>query len=227
MDEIFSTDRCILLIYPPGASGKFLSNCLSMHSRFVYQHVNAIFNKTPIQRFARLMTLINENKMLLKYRWNDLCLGDWQFFGISNYMDDKSSIITHQTNLYNNHIHYAAIKEIISENKYFFRVCHNVAEFNFYNEMWPNNKTILFYNTEEWINVRNSGCIQFNWDDNKPIQIEQSTTTNYFKFDCLSFCSKENFIKEYTQLLAKFELLPENLDFVSIIYDEYMKLYFK
>jgi hypothetical protein len=224
MNEIFFTDKCILLIYPTGASGKLLSNCLTMNNNFIYQHIEAKIYDNPRKRFDNLMCRIEKTKKLPKEEWDDLELGDIQFFGIQNFSEAYNSIETHRNDLISTEYHYSFIKQTIKENKHFFRVCHNLDTYNFYKQMWPNSKKIFFCNALEWILLRDSGGSNFY---EKEYFIKQDRITEeYYKFDCLSYRSQEKFLIEYKNLLHNFKVEVTNLDLVAQLYKEYMNIYF-
>lgn len=223
MDEIFLTDKCVLLVYPWGASGKLLSNCLALNDAFVYQHVNAVFDETPADRFSTLMREIEMSRILPRTEWCDLNMGDEELFGIQNYKPGERSVHDCQRDLVGNPMHYDAVKWLIGTDRHFFRVCHTPRDYGFYREMWPNANQILFANTREWISIRNMGGS--NHDPNHRID-ESVMRGGYAVFDCLSLCSWERFMSSYTGLLGYFNAVPANMHLVNRLYDEYMKLYF-
>ena len=224
MNDIFLTDKCVLLIYPNGASGKFLLNALSLNSAFVYQNIDAVLNDTPEQRFKKLIEAISNFKASNNTGWNDLLMGDLQFFGVSNFIDNNyDNASQYQEQLLKNKLHAKCLQHFIKNEKYFFRTCHYEQAYLFYRNVWPNCQQVLFYNCERWINTRNSGGS--NYMPKKEVNKDVIFGT-YFDFDAMSFASKEQFISEYASLLLDFNLQLENEHLVALLYDAYTDLYF-
>lgn len=222
MHELFNTDRCVLLIYPRGASGKLLSNCLSMHDDFTFQHIKTALYPSPRDRFENLLSRIDQAKSA--DTWNDLGLGDFELYGTACWPADAPvSVATYQQSVLNAKLHARGLLRLMHDEKYFFRICHNLPEYEFYKQVWPNSQQILLTNANTWLRQRNRGRHQFG---ERPAIEGRSMLGSYHEFDCNSFADKDLFIQEYVRLLESFELVPMNLDLVSKIYHAYMKLYF-
>lgn len=223
MHDLFATDLCVFVIYPAGASGKMLANCLAMHDRFTLQHVKTILHDTPEKRFEDLMWRLEIAKS--KDAWDDLGLGDYQLYGTPDWFDDDPiDVESYKENLLKNKLHANILKKMISDDLYFFRVVHNLIYYDFYKQVWPNSKKIFFKNANEWIKIRSRG--RFSWPERPPID-NNKLLGQYHEFDCCAFINKQEFMKEYVNLVEAFELEPMNLDMVAEVYTAYMDVYFK
>jgi hypothetical protein len=226
MDDIFLTDKCVILVYPSGASGKLLSNCLSMHDDFILQSIHV--KLTPLLRFEELVSKINNYDR--KKGWDDLGLGDYLLFGNKNYNfveTPEDTVEQHQESFVKTKLNYYILKNMAKQGKHFFRACHAQTNYSdnykFYRSMWPNAKQIYFYNTNNWIKFRNEVNFNFELKDEIDASLIEGS---YFRWDCMSFADRDNFLKSYIKLIEDFNLTPQNLDKVVFIYDSYMRLYF-
>ena len=221
MDDIFLTDKCVLLVYPVGASGKFLSNALSLNDAFFYQSIK--FEYSVDERYHTLLDKMAAFKESKSNVWNDIGLGDSQLFGIRNFSNsDEDTVEYHRQELLSQKINSSILKKAIKKGMHFFRTCQSEEAYLFYKSMWPNSKIIYLYNSEDWIHIRNTGKYEFpvNKDIDHNVMINES-----YKFDCLSFIHKEKFINSYTRLLENFSIEATNLDKVGILYDVYIDLH--
>ena len=220
-DDVFLTNKCVLLIYPHGASGKFLSNCLSMHDDFIYQDIRSKLN--PRDRFNELMIRLAAYKSSGR-PWNDLGLGDIQLFGVPDYTSGSAYDLEEHKGLFRSTKpnHYI-IKRLADNGKHFFAVCHSEHNYRFYRRMWPNSQQIYFHDCERWIRMRDpSDFFDSTKRDIDPSIIEG----DHHRWDCSSFIDKDLFMDSYVGLIRGFGLEPKNLDHVSMLYDGYMAAYF-
>ena len=222
IDDIFLTDKCVLLVYPVGASGKFLSNALSLNDNFFYQSIK--FEYSAEKRYRTLLDKMNTFKKSKSSRWNDIDLGDHQLFGIRNYKsgDEEDTVEYHRQELISQKIYHSILKKAIKTNMHFFRTCQSEEAYLFYERMWPNSKVIYLYNSEDWIRIRNTGKFDFSINEDIDHNVIKK---DFVKFDCLSFTNKETFINSYIRLLKDFSISPSNLGNVSILYDMYIDLH--
>jgi len=136
--EQFATDRIIIVNYPGGAGGKFLSNSIALSQQAVLQHQN-LTALTPEQK---LDWLCNGYESMNTPIWRDLNLGCVQLFGNTRSTIDLKSRVSKSTSWqYSN-----AIPELIKQNKYFFVVAHNSNQLAWLLQTWTNAKIIRFVN---------------------------------------------------------------------------------
>lgn len=224
--DIFLNDSCIILSYPPGASGKFLINCLSFNSR-IQPMVLPVFDNH--QRQIRLLNLKLESfiKNNTKEEWNDLEMGDTEFYSVANFyhetMVDKNIDVLVET--YRDRVRKTSHLNIVpclEQNKFYFKEMHAVSETQFYRRVWPNSKHIIIENTTDYVKLRYRGMKKKIIDD-----IDQSLFDNFHLFNCMSFLKWTDFEKEYVKILDYLGLEPEYMDELKEFYTQYMNYWFE
>ena len=132
--SIFHSDKLIVLYYHSGAGGKFLANCLGLSSKCVLQHANLAQQQldgelSPDQKFDLIMSRLD-----CSMSWNDLGLGDSQYFGKSlDQIVDQSQLGF-------------VCKEVCNQNLFFVACFHDIEAVNITIKKWPNAKIIHFAN---------------------------------------------------------------------------------
>ena len=224
-NDIFLNDNCIILTYPVGSSGKFLINCLSFNSR-IQPLVLPVFEDH--QRQMRLLNLKLDNfiKNKTKIEWNDLEMGDAEFYSVFNFyhetMEDKN--IDTLVELYrervqkNSHLN---IVPCLQQNKFYFKEMHAISETKFYQQVWPNSKHIIIENTVDYVKLRYEGVKKSILGD-----FDSSHFSNYHSFNCASFLKWTEFEKEYIKILDYLGLEPEYMDELHDFYTKYMNFWF-
>lgn len=139
---ISDTTKIVIVFYPHYAGGKFLINSLGLSddavlqdSKLAEQQLNNNFNQ--YQKFKFLSDKLHN----ITDHWNDLNLGCYQLFGVS---DDA---YTKTDNISFNQI----IFDIVNNNKYFFLVAHTYRQFELYLKYWKNPTIIMFENSNKFM----------------------------------------------------------------------------
>ena len=141
--EQFATDRIIIVNFPPGAGGKFLTNSIALSHQAVLQH-HALTKFTPDKKLDWLCARYRSMNTLI---WQDLDLGCIQLFGNTRSTMDLESRVSESTSWqYSN-----AIPELIKQNKYFFVVAHNSNQLAWLLQTWTNAKIIRFVNYLDFV----------------------------------------------------------------------------
>jgi len=216
--NIFSTNKCILLVYNIGASGKFISNCLGFNKNFHIQS-NGYFSK-PIDQINWLLKTLSAYKEKNLHFWNDMDLGDNQFFKTKNLLpEDKVNselIELHKSFILKS----KTLEKCLENNKFFFRVCHTEKDLDFYKKIWPNSKIIVLTNQNEYIK---------NYRKNFEIQIKEEffnfeSYNNFCTINCLKLITWNSFYQEYQKLLNFFDCELENINLLRNFYDLYSNI---
>lgn len=146
----FETNNLVIVVYPPGAGGKFLINCLGLSSDAVFQdNVLALRqldgNFDPTAKFNLLIDRINQT-----VRWNDLSLGCSELFGIPNdwYSLFPPSIMAVPE------MFSESIEHLSNSDKKFFLVAHSPELVPRYLGVWPRAKIVYFQNCLDFIRSR-------------------------------------------------------------------------
>lgn len=227
--NIFETDKCILIVFKSGASGKFLSNCLGFNHNFHIQ--SKFYFKKNNQQIDWLIKNLNEFKLKFnceedyQKNWQDLNLGDQEFYNVINFefnnnIQLEEIKIKQKKEFIKSHM----LHECVKNNKFFFKVCHDEHVFLFYKQIWKNAKIIIFKNQKQYIqNIRK---YQENLDyiqefDN--LLYEKNSIT----FDCMCFHKWDLFLEEYTKILNFLNCNIENTEKLKNFYDIYSEIMWK
>lgn len=224
-NDIFLNDSCIIVSYPPGASGKFLINCLSFNTR-IQPMILPVFDDHQRQMGLLNLKLDNFIKHGIKEEWNDLDMGDLEFFNVHNFYDYdmlgknfNSLIEIYKTRVQKNS--HLSIVPCLKQNKFFFKELHTTNETQFYRKVWPNSKLIIIENTVDYVKLRYRGTKRTVFEE-----IDSSLFDNRYLFSCPSFLKWEEFEKEYSRLLDHLGLEPEYMDEMKIFYTKYIDYWF-
>ena len=141
--EQFATDRIIVVAYPGGAGGKFLTNSLALSQHAVLSHQNL----TTLTSKQKLDLLCDRYELMKTPPWRDIDLGCIQLF------DNNRSVMYFEVQVseatkwqYSN-----VIPALIEQNKYFFVVAHDSNQLAWLLQTWPNAKIIRFVNYLDFI----------------------------------------------------------------------------
>lgn len=139
---MLETDKLIILCYRPGAGGKFLANCLGVSSHCVLQdkflaQQQISGNLDTKQKFDLLINRIDQTQQI----WNDLDLGDVQYFG------RPVETITDESQL--NFV----CKTVHDSNLFFIACVHNIKTLEHALLHWPNAKVINLTNSVNFLNT--------------------------------------------------------------------------
>ena len=210
-DQIFLTNLAVILVYPRGAGGKFITNCLSFHPRFHPQ--SSVFLKDNDSRIAHILTALDQYD---GNEWNDLDMGCRQFFGVPALMPDSfdhNDVIAHRLEIKEKSM--SLLLPVLSSGLHFFKTAHTTSQHRFYSAIWPNSKKIIMDNCSGFITGRNG---DWRVADN----IKDVLENDDFVFDARSLFDWHAFLDEYIRLLAWFNEIPDNLDRLKIFYDKYI-----
>ena len=139
----FATDRIIIVNFPAGTGGKFLTNSIALSHQAVLQH-HALTEFTLDKKFDWLCARYRSMNTLI---WQDLDLGCIQLFGNTQSIMDLKARVSESTSWkYNN-----VIPKLIKQNKYFFVVAHNSNQLAWLSQTWTNAKIIRFVNYLDFV----------------------------------------------------------------------------
>lgn len=143
-------------MYPAGAGGKFLLNCVSLNNRTVLQdHVLAQqqlsgqFNvDAKLKYIYKKLKLAQETK-----QWTDLGLGDYELWGFNvlKYVEAFPEITKKLLDSI------SLIQECMTKNIHLPIVCHNFIMLENMRKVWINGKVVVFTNYRKFVNTRNLG----------------------------------------------------------------------
>ena len=146
-------------MFPAGAGGKFLMNCVSLNNRTVLQdHVLA--QRQLSGQFnvnAKLKYIFEQLKLAQETKqWKDLDLGDWQLFGVAveRYVDTFPELIK---KLLDNS---SLIQECMTKHIHLPIACHNFIMLEAMRKTWINGKIVVFTNYRNFLEQRNLGYVK-------------------------------------------------------------------
>lgn len=220
MDNIFNTDKCILVYYPPGASGKFLINCLCLNEEFVpliqvENHYDDLSSEQKQQEFL-FSLLVNHTAEEGSFVWSDFNTSDNIFYQVNSIKTNTSAYQTLQELSRSVSLRYA-----IHNNKYFFKNAHNEMEMAFFKYVvWKNATLMKFTNIKEWVDKRNDNTNSIIKYNSIP-KYDDSGLGADVTFDVSSLLNRDAYICEYKKLLSFFNVKEKNVDKVIQFYDIY------
>jgi len=141
--EQFATDRIIIVNFPAGAGGKFLTNSIALSHRAVLQH-HALTEFTSDKKLDWLCDRYRSMNTLI---WQDLDLGCTQLFGNTRSTMDLGAQVSESTSWQYSNV----IPKLIKQNKYFFVVAHNSNQLAWLLQTWTNAKIIRFVNYLDFV----------------------------------------------------------------------------
>jgi hypothetical protein len=145
----FDSDKLVIVCFPAGGGGKFLVNALGLSDRCLFQNADLAEQQfhdkfTPQDKLNYLLVRLDS----VSEKWDDIDLHSPYLFGINAIEHVGQS---RETVVYN-----PIIEKITHINQhYFFIVAHDLDWTRACLGIWPNAKTILFENYEEFILSRN------------------------------------------------------------------------
>lgn len=225
MDEYFLTDKCVIVAYPQGASGKFLINCLCFNPNF-QPLILPVFDNHQRQMGLLNLKLDSFIKNGVKEEWVDLQMGDIEFFNFPNFYepDMQNKNINALVEIYKNRVRKQSHLNVIpclKQNKFFFKELHTTKEAQFYRQAWPNSKLIIIEDTLEYVNLRYQGTKRSTFGD-----IDSALFDGYHPFRCMSFLKWPEFEKEYIKILDYLGLEPEYMDELRDFHKRYINYWF-
>lgn len=225
-NDIFLTDQSVLVSYKRGASGKFLINCLAFNSRCQPQ-ILPVFDNHRRQMGLLNLKLNSFIQSKTKEQWDDLQMGDTEFFNVYGFYyfhllnrTNREVLVESYRDKLKKQSHLNIIP-CINQNKFFFKELHGQDETLFYRRVWPNSKLIIIDNVAEYINLR----YNITTADNEYIDYERFD--NYHLFNCSSFLKWTDFEKEYIKILDYLGLEPEYMDELKDFHKRYTDFWFE
>jgi hypothetical protein len=228
--QIFQTDRCVLVAYPPGASGNFLINCLCFHSQF-QPNSRMVFQDTG-QKINFIQAQLDYQTKNPREEWRDFNMDDLRFYNVQGlwYAHGPSTpferlpdqyLERHQQQLIQQGT--GNIQQCVDQGLYFFKGLHRSMELDAYRRIWPRARVILLVNSADYISTRYQGV-----DSPQPrvvTDVAEAHDTG-LRWDCSWFLSWSAFILGYRGLLAEFGLEPENVPELQHFYQTYIDYWF-
>ena len=130
----FDTDRLILGLYPMGAGGKFLTNCLSLSSDVLLLDKELALKQLSCDdKFNLINSMISETT---DTKWEDFYLDEISFWQTYPEDVDNKSRTQYISELNQNNF----LKEISGGKKYFFILPHYYSTYSKLKDLWKNSK---------------------------------------------------------------------------------------
>lgn len=149
----FNCDNLIIILYPMGAGGKFLANCLGLSSDVVLMDEKYLdMQLNGNLDIDKKISLISEKiKTTSNYKWEEFKLDSTSFLGS---LPEKIDFAPKEyiEELRKNKI---LIKLTGEHKKYFFILPHHYPTFLKQKKIWPNSKSIIFKNSLLFTLIRN------------------------------------------------------------------------
>jgi hypothetical protein len=150
----FNTDKLILGLYPMGAGGKFLTNCLSISEDVLigdrgFSELQLSGKLEPKDKFNLLRNTIRKTS---DDQWEDFYLDEISFWEVYPEDLDHKSVEEHISELNQN---YFLEKVTRSNDKYFFLLPHYRSSYVKLKKLWKNSKSIVFKNSSLFVLLRN------------------------------------------------------------------------
>ena len=235
-NNIFQTDRCVLVAYQPGASGHFLMSSLCFHSQFQPQTRGVFLDHSQQRAFIR-QQLDHHIARSDRKSWRDFNMTELEFYGLWGLRYDYNEFNRPFTELPDSYISQyrqqmltqqggANVQRCIDQNRYFFKELHRLIELNAHRRCWPNSQTILLVNSESYVERRYQGVTAAQPKIVTDIAQAQSLVDSSRHWDCEWFLDWTAFIQGYTALLATFDLEPENVTELQAFYQAYINYWF-
>ena len=140
------------VLYPRGAGGKFLINCLSLNDKAVFQDKKLAQDQLDknftvddkVQYINKHLEIAKQTKV-----WNDLLLGDNELFTMKSesYTDTFPEYVRRKLKT-------PVIKNCMTNKLHLFTVTHNFIWMKYKLKIWTNGKLIVFKNHKNFINNR-------------------------------------------------------------------------
>lgn len=231
--QIFQTDRCVLVAYPPGASGNFLINCLCFHSQF-QPNSRRIFDDTG-HKIGFIQAQLDYQTKNRREDWRDFNMDDLLFYNVKGlwYAHGPNTPLKRLPDRYlENHKQQLVeqglgnIQQCIDQELYFFKVLHRSMELDAYRRIWPRARVILLINTDDYIAARYRDVTGPKTKVVTDIAEVRDTVDSRMCWDCSWFLAWDTFILGYTRLLAEFGLEPENVEKLQHFYQVYIRYWF-
>ena len=181
MNINYQTDHLIIINYPAGAGGKFISLCLALSENVLHQDYILATLKLKsclkeIQSFRISSAVMNKS---IKEN-NHFELGCIQLAGFNVYSKDQQEVLSN-----------VLWKECTNQKKYFFCMMNN-SNINRWND-YPNAKHIILKNYTWILKKRNL--------EKKDFQtVNKDTFKNYIDFNMESLLEKNSFLNCFDSL---------------------------
>lgn len=173
MKTNYQTDQLVIINYPAGAGGKFISLCLAIAENFLHQDYHLAKIKIE-KKLNEKKSFDISSKILNKSSMNQhFELGCVQFAGFNVFNKE------HQEELSNE-----LWRQCTNQKEYFFCMMNSLT-FNVWKD-YPNSKHIILKNYDWILKERNKKII--------PI-IDTKTFSNYIEFDMESCKNKFSFLE--------------------------------
>jgi hypothetical protein len=234
-NNIFQTDRCVLVAYQPGAGGNFLINSLCFHSQFQPMTRGVFIDHSKQIEFIQ-QQLDHQIGTVSKESWRDFNMTELDFYGVRGLWYDYNPLTRPFTEIPDKYITWhqqelltkgsSNVQRCVDQQRYFFKGLHRLMELDACRRLWPNSQTILLVNSQDYIDRRYQGVTAPQAQIVTDISQAQSLVDSSRHWDCDWFLSWTAFIQGYTALLATFDLEPENVTELEAFYRAYINYWF-
>jgi len=206
-----NSNSSVLIMYPPGAGGKFLTNCLALSNQAYLQHKDLIRqqldgNLSPVDKLNYLESVLNLHAITKS--WNDFDVGERQMYFGNRWSGPDPT---------------PEIVAISNGPGLFFHGCHDMEVYQQSNVLWPNSKKIYFTNTKNFIAWR-----RFGHSKNR-VSFSQTDTDFFLSMPDIILWDTDNFL-DHNKFIENLKLLYDTLcldDFDEELNSRFYKIYIK
>jgi len=194
----YNTDKIVIVVYPTGAGGKFLINCLGISEDACLQDWE-LYDLTSTEKKKLILDRLASTP---KGTWNDLDLGCFRMF--ENNLDGMTAKEIHSIEW-----EFQKIIDISHGDKYFFKVTHKKQDYAERVNAFSNARTINFIN-----------CNQIKRDIYNPrtnLNIESE-----FTFDVNNYKTITDTINSISRFYEHFNMKDFDSIFISEYYEKWI-----
>jgi hypothetical protein len=207
----FNTANLIIVCYPDDAGGKFLINCLGLSDDAVFlsntmaaKQLNLTFSQSD--KIGYLNTAIGK----ITNTWNDLGLGEKEFFGVGNTEYYLRPQLVKQAPFD------PVISKLSHSDKKFFTVAHGEWELGPILNVWPNAKVIIFKNCKQFMNYRTKSNLQRLWD-----ALKGADWPDVAPLSASEFATLPQFIKSELALAGDIGTIIHKMAYDELVLNDY------
>lgn len=203
MDTNYQTDRLVIITYPNGAGGKFISLCLSVSENFLHQdyHLAKIKIKKKLDEkrsFDISSRVLNKSSTGQHFE-----LGCMQFAGFSVFDKERQEELSNDL-----------WRQCTNQKEYFFCMINPFVSNRW--EDYPNAKHIILKNYDWILRERNIEI---------PPIVDTKTFGNYIEFDMESCKNKFSFLESIDMVCAFLKIRIEDKELLNSLRLDFLKTF--
>jgi len=203
MEVNYQTDRLIIINYPGGAGGKFISLCLAVAENILHQDYKLA--KIKIQKkLNETKSFDISSKVLNKSApYQHFELGCYQFAGFSFFIKERQEELANDL-----------WRQSTNQQNYFFCMMNNRSS-NAWKD-YPNSKHIILKNYDWILKKRNIKI---------PLTVDTKTFGNYIEFDMESCKDKSSFVGSMDEVCNFLNIKIENKELLDLLRLDFLKTF--